>query len=378
MPEERWAERAYRLVELVGRPVVDDAVAHVEYATVDSIRHFARAYGDGNPLYSDPAYAAAGPWRGLVAPPLFPIAAGVPAPPGDGPPAVDVGALLGGSEPTVLSDSWTFHRPIAEGTRLDRVSLLMAVRAGPARSPEPIDVTIRRQYLAEGRLYATQDRVRRYAPARRPIGDWQPRAIYTPEALARIEADHDRQTRRGSRPRWVEDVAPGDRLGPMVKGPLTITDLVTYRSGVGPGPLGAEALELARPHRAGHPALYAVDASNVPDTVERRHWDEDYARSLGYPTVYDYSHTRLTWLGHLVTDWMGDGAWLQQLSASVTGMNYLGDTHWLEGSVVGPDDDRADAVRIELQARNQRHEITCTGTAVVLLPRRPADVVRLE
>ena len=166
MPEERWAERAYRLVELVGRPVVDDAVAHVEYATVDSIRHFARAYGDGNPLYSDPAYAAAGPWRGLVAPPLFPIAAGVPAPPGDGPPAVDVGALLGGSEPTVLSDSWTLHRPIAEGTRLDRVSLLMAVRAGPARSPEPIDVTIRRQYLAEGRLYATQDRVRRYAPAR--------------------------------------------------------------------------------------------------------------------------------------------------------------------------------------------------------------------
>ena len=96
-----WESRVLQLAGLVGRPVADDAGPHVEYATVDSIRHFARAYGDGNPLYSDPAYATAGPRQVLVAPPLFPIASGVPL--GDDGAPVDIS--LPGSEPTVVADT---------------------------------------------------------------------------------------------------------------------------------------------------------------------------------------------------------------------------------------------------------------------------------
>jgi acyl dehydratase len=370
MVDSIWDFLVSRLAGLVGRPVVDDAAPHVEYATVDSIRHFARAYGDGNPLYSDPAYAAAGPRRALVAPPLFPIASGVPLV-GHGSP-VDI--ALPGAEPTVVADTWTLHRPIVVGTRLERQTVLHDVQGGPAGG---CDVTIRRRYLAGGVLYATQDRTRRHVPARSPErGPVAGRATYTAEELARISG-YDDPTRRGARPRWIEDVAVGDRVGPMVKGPLTITDLVAYRAGVGPGPLGAEALGLARLHQAARPELYSLDASNVPDTIERRHWDEDYARSLGHPTVYDYSHTRLTWFSHLLTDWMGDGGWLQQLSASVTGMNYLGDTHWLEGTVVGVNDEDGSA-RIDLEGRDQRASVTCRAVAIVLLPARPGDVVRLE
>jgi hypothetical protein len=267
-----------------------------------------------------------------------------------------------------VADRWTLLRPVSEGTRLERSTELHGVHT------DPVDVTIRRRYVMDGIVYATQDRTRRYGPRPAPVP--RPgRAVYTAEALASIDAGYDRQGRRGGVPRWLEDVRVGDRLGPMVKGPLTITDLVEYRSGVGPGPLGASALDLARVHRAERPALYSPDPSNVPDTVERRHWDEDYARSLGHPTVYDYSHTRLTWFSHLVTDWMGDGAWLMELSASTPGMNYLGDTHWLSGTVVAVGEGSA---RIELQGSNQRHDVTCSGEAVVLLPRRPEDVARLE
>ncbi len=372
MSEEAWAERVRRLAGLIGRPVVDDATPHVEYATVDSIRHFARAYGDGNPLYSEPAYAAAGPRRVLVAPPLFPIATGSPL---DGPDTpVDLGEILGGGgEPIVVSDAWSLHRPIEAGTRLSRSTVLQNVEVGAVGA----DVTIRRRYLAGGTLYAIQDRTRRYGQGR-PAAERSPRAVYSSSELASLDAAHDRHRRRGARPRWVDEVAVGERLGPMVKGPLTITDLVEYRAGVGPGPLGASALELARLHRAERPALYSADASNVPDTVERRHWDEDYARSLGHPSVYDYSHTRLTWFSHLLTDWIGDGGWLVQLSASMTANNYLGDTHWIEGTVVAVGDERRDRVRIELQGRNQRHQITCTGVAAVVLPRRPADLADVE
>jgi acyl dehydratase len=361
-----WSERVRRLGELIGRPVVDEAVPFVEYATVDSIRHFARAYGDGNPLYSDPAYASAGPWKGLVAPPLWPIASGVCLPSAS---AIDLGACLGpdGGEPIVVADRWILHRPIVSGTRLERSTELLRV------DTEPVDVTIRRRYLADGIMYATQDRTRRYGPRPAPAPPPE-RAAYSSEALASIDLAYDRHGRRGGAPRWVEDVNVGDRLGPMVKGPLTITDLVEYRSGVGPGPLGAAALDLARGHRAERPALYSLDPSNVPDTVERRHWDEDYARSLGHPTVYDYSHTRLTWFSHLVTDWMGDGGWLMELSASTPGMNYLGDTHWLSGAVVAVGEG---SVGIDLQGANQRQEVTCSAQAIVLLPRRPEDVARL-
>jgi hypothetical protein len=290
----------------------------------------------------------------------------------DGRPAVDI-SLYGG-EPIVVADTWTLHRPIVEGTRLELVTVLHDVQGGPRGA---CDVTIRRRYHSDGLLYATQDRTRRHLPARDPRrGPTQERATYTAAELARISGCDD-PPRRGGRVRWVDDVAAGEPVGPMIKGPLTITDLVAYRAGVGPGPLGASALGLARLHQAERPELYSLDASNVPDTIERRHWDEDYARSLGHPTVYDYSHTRLTWFSHLLTDWMGDGGWLKQLSCSVTGMNYLGDTHWLEGTVVGVNGDDG-AVRIDLQGRNQRGTVTCSAAAVVLLPIRPASVVRVE
>ena len=44
---------------------------HNLIAHEDTIRHFTWAYGDDNPLFSDPAYAAATRWGGLIAPPLY-------------------------------------------------------------------------------------------------------------------------------------------------------------------------------------------------------------------------------------------------------------------------------------------------------------------
>jgi acyl dehydratase len=40
----------------------------------ENVADFARALGDENPLYLDPAAAARGPFGGLVAPPTYPIA----------------------------------------------------------------------------------------------------------------------------------------------------------------------------------------------------------------------------------------------------------------------------------------------------------------
>ena len=46
----------------IGIPVRYSPRAHNEVSSTDSFRHFALAYGDDNPLYTDPAYAAASSW----------------------------------------------------------------------------------------------------------------------------------------------------------------------------------------------------------------------------------------------------------------------------------------------------------------------------
>src|SRR5215831_16106728 len=61
----------------IGIPVRYSPRAHNEVSSTDSFRHFALAYGDDNPLYTDPAYAAASSWGTSIAPPLYPFTAGI-------------------------------------------------------------------------------------------------------------------------------------------------------------------------------------------------------------------------------------------------------------------------------------------------------------
>jgi acyl dehydratase len=367
------------LVQRVGCPIRDTVPPHVTVASADAIRHFARAYGDGNPLYSDPVYATESTRKGLCAPPLFGLATGTPRPSADPEDVVDMDQVPGGKAQTILLDRWALTRPIWEGTRLDRDKVLLDAAVESDSGGPTCVVTERTVYSADDVVYAVRDRSRRFrlGPVAKPAVVPVQRTQYSPEYLAEIERAYDTESRRGAEPLHIEDVSVGDHLGPLVKGPLTVTDLVEYRSGVGPGPLGGEALALAHANRRQRPELYASDAWGVPDIIERRHWDEKFAESLGLLSATDYSHTRMTWFSHLVTNWMGDGGWLRELSGVTNlGTNYVGDTHWLEGEVVAISDrGPIGEAELALSGRNQRSELTCRANAVVVLPKRPATSV---
>src|SRR5262249_32840125 len=91
---------------------------------------------------------------------------------------------------------------------------------------------------------------------------------------------------------------------------------------------------------------------------------------MGHPAAYDYGVMRSCWMVHLVTNWMGDDAWVWKVSASVRKFNYMGDTHFISGSVREVDRD-TNAVTIAVSGVNQRGEATCDGRVVVIL--QPAD-----
>jgi acyl dehydratase len=368
------------LGRFVGATLAIDVEPHVEYASADTIRHFAWSTGDDNPLFCDSAYAKTSVLGGIVAPPLFPIATGTPDAASREPLPTALHAafdMLQGVPFEVLEDRWQLDRRIHLGQRLERSDTLADVHVDETGS---LVVTTRSRYHESGVTYADHLRSRVYGretPIRAPR---EQAARYTADDLAAIDRCYENETRRGAATRHADEVTAGHAVGPVVRGPLTATDLIEYRAGAGRGPYGAGALRLAYLNRAQRPNFYDLDIHGARDARERCHWDGIYAASLGHPHAYDYTHTRVAWLGHVLTDWLGDGGWLSSLRVELLANNYVGDTQWITGEVRSVDRNAGDqwgVAHVALRMTNQLDMITCVATAEVLLPVRPHGCVEL-
>ncbi len=128
----------------------------------------------------------------------------------------------------------------------------------------------------------------------------------------------------------------GESLPAVCKGPLTVTSVIAFVQGWGSLYVRAHGLAFDLFER--HPALGIPNEFGSPEPPERVHWDEPFARAVGVPGAYDYGPERVAWLGHLVTNWMGDRGELRRLSAQVRRHNLIGDVTWCHGTVVSKDD----------------------------------------
>jgi len=121
----------------------------------------------------------------------------------------------------------------------------------------------------------------------------------------------------------VEDVAVGDRVGPMVKGPLTVTDMICWHVGMGMGLYGVAPLRLGARNRDRVPRFFHRDDLNVPDVMQRVHWTRNSPGAAATPppstmaACGDLAHPP-------VHDWMGDDAWLWKLDCEFRRFNYVG------------------------------------------------------
>ncbi|MFO7280661.1 MAG: hypothetical protein C0P77_009680 [Thermoanaerobacterales bacterium] len=363
---------------------------HYREITVDVFRHVAEAYGDDNPLWCDPSYGPRTRWQSPIAPP----------------PLVGGDTLIGEDEVTELdpdtaallkgdplrgvhafysASAREWWAPLRPGRRVRRRNALVAVLDKPSefagRAVHEWTGQVFRE--EEGPLLAAQYRLmirteRDSAQQRRKYDDVRIEP-YTDEQIEEIERQYASERPRGALPRWWEDVQEGDAVGPMVKGPLTVTDIVCWHVGMGMGLYGVRPLRLGARNRRRIPRFYQRDELNVPDVMQRVHWDPAFARRSGNPTTFDYGRMRETWLIHLCTDWMGDDAWLWKLDCEFRRFNYVGDTQWLRGTVVRKylAEGGRPAVDLDLVAENQRGEVTTPGHATILLPSREHGPVRL-
>ena len=363
------------LRRLIGVPIADTVEPWCHEATRDNIRHYAHGIGDDNPLWCDPAYAAGTRYGTLVAPPSFVFAL-------DRILSGYVGGLPGIHAMWAGADL-TWHAPIVRGTEVRTGAFLTELVEHRTRfAGRAIQQIYHVDFydaatdalLAEGDswCFRTERDTARELGSKYDEAKARPPMRYTADDLATIAARYEAERPRGAEPRYADDVAVGDELPAMVKGPMTVTGFIAYAQGW--GGLYIRANRMAHQQLRKHPGLGIPNAFGIPDVPERVHWENDLATDVGTPAAYDYGPERCSWLTHHLTDWMGDDGDLLRHRSQIRHHNIVGDCITITGQVTGKgvDDDGNAVVEVEQVARNQHGDVSAVGTGTVRLPSRAA------
>jgi acyl dehydratase len=349
-------------------------------ASEDSIRLFAMSYGSDDPLHCDPDYASKTRWGGVIAPGPMVVNMGAPLR-GDPRPEAIARAkrgLLKNIHQYHSATEWRWHGPVRPGDTIYKFGGQESVEVKASefggtivlRTSRTVSMNQRAEVVAVVRMLLVHSE-RKTAATRGKYKAIQP-ASYTDEDIAAIDAIYAAEAVRGAEPRFIEDVAVGDSLGVMAKGPLTVSDVIAFHTtGLGEAPFGPSMGRLGYRRRKQMPAAYSKDASGVPDLVMRVHWDDPWAQAIGHPKAYDYGLQREFWLYHYLSDWCGDDGVVLHMRNEMRKFNYIGDTQTITGEVVGKHEGEGrNTVDVAVQFVSQRGHKTATAHATIALPSR--------
>lgn len=359
---------------------------HTEVSS-DAIRNFALSIGDDNPLYTDPDYGKTTRWGSQVAPQI--MAAIIQAPlRGDRIPKelhAQTKGLFKGLHVFMSGGTWTWYRPIQPGDRLysfegeDTAELKESEFGGQTLLLVKRYVKFNQRGEVVGVYRALRIMGERKTASKRAKNMEIEPASWDDDAMAAVDEAYLAEQPRGAEPRYWEDVQPGDAMGSIQKGPLTVTEVMLgHVSGYCFHPVRPAASRVAALDRQRVPAAYIKDGRGVPDTALRVHWDDELAKSVGNPAAYDYGVIREFWLHHFVTDWMGDDGFVVSQHDEIRKFNYMGDLQVISGEVLAKrQEDGRNLVDVNVTARNQRGEDTAFADVTVSLPSRETGISAL-
>jgi acyl dehydratase len=340
-------------------------------ATRDNIRHYAHGIGDDNPLWCEPAYAAKTRHGDVIAPPSFLFATsriisgyvgGIPG----------VHAMWAGAD-------WHWHKPVRRNEEISTEAWLKDLVEHETKfAGRAIQQIYHVNFFnpagdlvaeADSWCFRTdRDQAREQGTKYTEVKQ-RPQRVYRPEELERLYQLYANEEIRGARPRYWEDVAEGEALPGMAKGPMTVTGFIAYAQGW--GGLYIRANKMAWRQVQQHPGLGIPNRFGIPDCPERVHWEPEFALMVGAPGAYDYGPERCSWLTHHLTNWMGDDGFLRAARCKIRRHNPEGDLLFIDGKVVRKYvEDGRHLVAIEQAAHNQDGELSVLGSGVVELPSR--------
>jgi hypothetical protein len=214
------------------KPIIPSGIYFNNEANADTIRHYVDGFGDTNPLFRDAAYAAKTRYGRIIAPGTFLFTHQW----------AFNGGNLTGIHGWYSGGDWEWYGPIYEGTKLASVVIIreMVVKQGRMAGKGNIyldygDVV----YLdAETREILGKELYHIVMAERSAAGGagkerGRPRHTYTQQQWLEILEAYDREKPRGADTRYWEDVNTGDKVGPIIKGPLSVRDELVWLMGAG-------------------------------------------------------------------------------------------------------------------------------------------------
>jgi acyl dehydratase len=307
---------------------------YIRHVNVDSITHVARSIGDDNPLYIDPEYAKTTRYGKVVAPPALFFALGW------GSWDLRRGQGLPGVHGLHSGDDWWYYRPVLDGDVLHSTKMLIKAEpmegrfAGKNMFIQADEICF---YNQNDELVAKQHMpvIRAERESAKKTGKYTSieKSTYTDEEIAQIDKELEGEIPRGGTPRYWEDTEVGEPMDPVVKGPLTLPDMVTWLQGIGSPHVRSGKYWMQ--YRKSSPKVAVRDPNTgIPQAVERVHWDDWMAAEIGMPSAYDYGSQRGGYATYFATNWVGDEGWVAHLTYQFRGMFFNGDVFRMNGEVI--------------------------------------------
>lgn len=352
----------------IGDPMPDHFEPWITEVTRDAIRHYAHGIGDDNPLWCDPDYARGTKFGDVIAPPSILFACTQAGGSVTGMPGIH--AMWAGCE-------FTWHHPIRRNTAISNKAYLKDLIehqtrfAGRAfQQIHHIDFFDEKGVLLaemDNWMFRTERDAARESGTKYDSLKKKGRRKLTDADLKRVHDLYDAEEIRGATPRYWEDVAEGEALPTMAKGPMTVTGFIAYVQGWGGLYIRSNKLYYKQVKRL--PALGIKDDWGIPDCPEAVHWRDDFATMVGAPGAYDYGPERASWMSHMLTNWIGDDGFLRKMKCAVRRHNPVGDILFFDGRVTRKfEENGRKLVEISVQALTDTGEESLNGSAVAELP----------
>ncbi|WP_432038865.1 FAS1-like dehydratase domain-containing protein [Streptomyces cucumeris] len=347
-----------------------DVEPGVGVASWINVSRFVEATGDENPLYTDVQYGAGSVHHTMLAPPAFVLA--VRMPDSSGGLDLDRHGLLD----TLSTLRLTWNDTIRLGDPLTgRVEItgLAGHHDGAgrpfARVTSAVDYLRHGVPLARGSCEVDLTPRDPQAPAR---------SVHRYDDTEVERMVHELETEeppRGGRPRFWSDTAVGETGPTLLKGPLSLAELMVWVFAEG---RPVRAGNLHHDHLADLPGRQITNpVTDWPAWDRADAWlDSATAHTAGLPAPAARGGLLFSLAVQYATHWMGDDAFLRRLETRITRPLVYGDALRLTGTVTdrytATDEAgvRHHAVTLRIAGVNQRHETVLDCAAAVFLPER--------
>jgi len=310
------------------------------FITEDYIKRYVFAIGDFNPLYRDAEYAKQSLWGGIIAPPIFQASAGnAPVFP-DKPQIPGLNSFYGGTENIV-------YKVMRPGDRIHVINKYLGIEE-KKEAGKPYRLFVPRGqkmiYNDRGELMGTStgneiwmamppgSKKKEKAEKNPFAGRTRPR--YTKEQLDEIHRFYDDEMegkfRRGAEILYWEDVVEGEEIKPLIRGPLDVSDTVSWIVSAG------YSIAFGWKWRAlkGDLDRCLIDPdTGAPHNAIDWHYVDNMAQVAGLPYAHSIGRQNEAIVACAISNWMGDDGFLRRLYCAHRVTWFLGETITTKGKV---------------------------------------------